>query len=61
MLGYDRYPLACEGRIGAVAASATAMQVLARWQALAAAPAERIQEPPAGQEILSASTSARCA
>ncbi len=34
MLGYDPYFLACEGRIVAVATTAAAEAVLARWQAL---------------------------
>jgi len=34
MLGYDPYYLACEGRIVAVASSAAAKEILARWQAL---------------------------
>ena len=34
MLGYDPYFLACEGRIVAVADTATAQEILVRWQAL---------------------------
>jgi len=34
MLGYDPYYLACEGRVVAVTAAATANELLERWQAL---------------------------